>query len=170
MTSVTDLKNISTSPSIPVSCSIKLDCSEDNLQENITAVAECVSKIYARFPRLNEEERDQLREKNVEYGKITYELPSVDQCKKFQVALQSKIVYELSKNSEHNNSITLSVDNTPVHVLYVIAKRTFPDMGFFDSYFPRKAYTYIELNQQKTNLSLEMNFEDRHWLNIVARR
>jgi len=72
-----NLMSLSLSPSLidlnesfPINYSIEFDCSESNLEEIVEKVASFTSRVYATFPALGKEGREQLKKAGVWINKL----------------------------------------------------------------------------------------------------
>jgi hypothetical protein len=143
--------------SFPVDYSIEFDCSESNLEEIVEKVASFTSKVYATFPALSKEGREQLKKAGVWFN-VSKESPTTEECEQFEVILKNKIITTLSKK-EKRCSIQLSTDYYPEKILCEIAESAFKNVRQLGFLFPYKTCTRISLNQEKTKLGLNMNFK-----------
>lgn len=151
----TSLMDISTS--FPIEYSFELNCSEDNLQKNIQEVASFVSKVYAKFPKLSEEGREQLRKLGVIFTKLK-ELPSSSECEQFETALKERIIADLNQKKDYC-SIMLSTDYFPEKELCEVARAVFQQKNELGFLFPYKTCTSVCLRNKKTKLCVNMNFK-----------
>lgn len=156
--SLVNLSSIDISKTFPVAYSQVFSCSENSLGEAIEKVAAFVSKVYATFPKLNEEGRSRLREEGVWLHSLD-QLPPETECEDFEKALKLKIITSLKKEECSDCSLNLSTDYYPEGTLRRVCEPIFkqtPQLGFL---FPYKTCTRIYLMEEKSKLYLRMDFK-----------
>lgn len=140
----------------PVQYTNEFFCSKDTLQKTIEEVASFVSQVFASFPKLKEERREQLRKQGV-WIKNPSDFPSAEECEQFETSLKKAIIIAL--NQEGYSSITLSTDYQPEKALLEICKSVFSHKSQVSSLFPWKTCTVISLEENKKKLWLDMDFK-----------
>lgn len=71
----------------PIQFSTEVSCSENGLQNTIEEAAAFVSRVYARFPLMNDEARSNLRKRGVSFNYLSH-FPSPSECERFEIALK----------------------------------------------------------------------------------
>jgi hypothetical protein len=142
--------------SFPVKYSIEFYCSESNLEEMIEKVASFTSKVYATFPALGKERREQLKKAGVWFGELD-KGPSSAECEQFEESLKKEIIAVL--NQDENSLIQLSTDYYPEKILRKVSESVFDKKYQLGFLFPYKTYTRIYLNEKGKKLCLDMNFK-----------
>lgn len=143
---------------IPLEYAITLDYSKDNLQK----LASFTSKVYARFPKLDNAEREAFRKNGGWMQKIdeTQEkIPSPFECEQFEEALKNTIIAALDPKDK-TASIGLSTDYYPEDILCDVAESVFLKNYYrLDRLFPYKTLTSISFRNNATQLRLIMDFK-----------
>lgn len=136
---------------------IKLGYSEANLPNKIEEVASFVSKVYAKFPKLDEEKTEQLRKAGFYFNKDK-KIASASECEQFEIALKERIIKDLNQNRSYGYSIELLTDYSPGETLAEVAEPIFQNIGSLGPFFPYKSITTINLDVNKKKLRLSMQF------------
>lgn len=143
--------------SFPIEYSIEFDCSESNLEEMVEKVASFTSKVYATFPALGNEGREQLKKAGVWFHELD-KAPTSEECEQFEITLKKRIITVLNQK-EKRGSIKLSTDYYPEKILCEIAESAFKKNRQLEFLFPYKTCTRISLNKERTKLCLDINFK-----------
>ena len=149
----------------PLKFSQEFDCSENNLNENIVHVATFVSKTYACFPKIGNEQRNLLRKEGFLFGDVV-DFPSFKECTAFEIALKQKIIEIFNNKLEKGKgfSYDLRTHNRPEKDFGVVAESIFPMPKYqISDLFPYKTHTCITLNKNRTQLILTMDFKGVAW-------
>ena len=133
----------------------------DYSEHNLEKVASFTSKVYARFPKLNNGEREEFRKKGGWIQKIDETpgtTPSASECEQFEEALKNRIIATLDPKDE-DCSIKLSTDYHPEGILCEVAESVFRENYNLGRLFPYKTLTSISFRNDATQLRLIMDFK-----------
>lgn len=143
--------------SLPNEYYAELDCSQENLKTIIEEVASFVSKVYTKFSRLTDYERNLIRNRSIIFSSLTTRVPSNAECEQFESVLKAKIITILSQKKEEICRIQLIMDYIPEGSLREIVESVFQEKQY-TTLFPYKTHTWLSLNSNKTKLTVDMDF------------
>lgn len=153
----------------PVDYCIELNFSEKHGENVLEVVADFVSAVYSKFLEMDKEDRENLATDNVWISKQPCVL-SVEERLKFKNELRKKILDNLNVKKEapdikgsvcvlRPTSIKLSTDFGPTGTLLSACEEVFPSVYSMQNWFPYKTCTSISLNAERTQLELNMKFD-----------
>lgn len=156
MASQTDLV-AGTAKSFPINYLVDFNCSEETLQKKIDEVASFVANVYAKFAKMDIEERNQLRKEGVWLTERA-QLPSPLESEQFEVELKKRIIRELTQETTETCSVHLSTDYRAQGLLREVINSVFLEKEETFRIFPQKTSTTITLKNKNTLLCLRMRF------------
>lgn len=138
----------------PVKSRIAISFTKGKERKTLQKIATYVSQIYTTFLELDDDGRDELREKGIHTPYFTDPLPNSDECRIFKTNLKNRIIKELSTHKK----IDLITNDFPKEILYEIFKSSIHSAGQRPYLFPLDTITNITLKNDAFILDIHLGW------------